>query len=336
MSYERLGDLLAEYIINRGLVGNPEGYMKSLWQDMQHQLQIFITHMNNDSQYHNAINCENAYWQHPQEHGTKDQLPREMSRSTERVICRLMTQAIYFANAWSKAVQEDITGDSVHNKEIKGLIRCTIVDVYNDILRANACEGWWGTYYAWYVVDHISGGLTAHGGQNDCTRGKYKTIQLNTWPMRNQMKTWLKQNKQMKEKLAQEEISGGCTGRQVKTREQLQKEGEIQDPEAENKKDEELKSQMKTHFRKILDTLQIQMKKEEGKLRASRAPAPQYPSVDDADEKNAEDIERKIEKAIEAVQDHLHAVIEQTTGEKAAAATKAATTPSKDTSGKEG
>ncbi|KJP84846.1 hypothetical protein AK88_05525 [Plasmodium fragile] len=303
-------------------------------------MRLFINQLNDPNAEEHAANCSNAYWQHPKEDGHTDQQPREMTRRTERVICRLMTQGIYFANAWSSAVKANIEGNSKNDKEIKGLIRCTIVDIYQDILREDTCEGHWGTYYAWYVVEQISGGLTANGGENDCTRGKYKTIQLNTWPMRNKMKTWLKQNKQMKEKLAQEEISGGCTGRQVKTRKQLQEEGVIKENEAEKKEDEKLKSQMKTHFRKILDTLQIQMKEEEGKLRASRAQARPDPSVVDDEEKEGDDIEEHIKNAVANAREKLGQVIvipasatpatgttQQTPGAGAAAAAQPVATP---------
>ncbi|KJP84994.1 hypothetical protein AK88_05376 [Plasmodium fragile] len=328
MSAKELGDILRKYAEDRKLPGNDALYQGKLWEDIKRQMEIFITDMKDDSEYQNAKNCENAYWEHPIEDGQKDRRPREMSRSTERVICRLMTQAIYFANAWTKEVKTDIERNSQNDTEIKGLIRCTIADIYQDILREDTCEGWWGTYYAWYVVDQISGALKHKVREQHCKKGKYKTIELNTWNIRNKMKTWLKQNEQMKKKIEQEHIGEGCTGREVKTREQLKKAGAIEDQEAEHKTDDEMKHTVKQHAEKILGEVQTEMEKEQDQLRASTGTAPTDPDVEDADEKKAEDIEQQIQQAIEEVKDELNEIIAQTAAGQAAAA-NAATTPSK-------
>ncbi|KJP84736.1 hypothetical protein AK88_05631 [Plasmodium fragile] len=283
--------------------------------------------MNDDTEYDNAMNCANAYWQHPAEDGNTDQLPRQMTRRTERVICRLMTQAIYFANAWSSEVKDNIREDSVHNREIKGLIRCTIVDVYKDILTEAGCEGHWGTYYAWYVVDQMWEAMKDTWRDQHCNNGKYKTIELKTWNTRNKMKEWLKQDARVKKKLEQEQISDGCTGRKVQTREQLQKEGEIKDNADENKKDEELKTRMKADIMKHLGVVQQELEHEEEKLRASGAPAPTYDSVGAEDTKDAE-IAKHMKGKIADVQEKLKPVIAKNAAAQEAAA-KAANTPSK-------
>ncbi|KJP84809.1 hypothetical protein AK88_05561 [Plasmodium fragile] len=308
MSDGALAKILAQYVKDRNLTEGTAIYQGHLWKDIQDQLGLFITDMNNDSEYHNAKNCENAYWQHPEEHGTPGQSPRRMDRSKERVICRLMTQAIYFANAWSKEARNNASHDD-QNKEIKGIMRCTIADIYQDILTEAGCEGHWGTYYAWYVVDQISGGLTATRGAQDCERGKYKTIDLKTWPMRSKMKTWLKDNEQMKQKLAQEKIQDGCGGGTVKTKGQLQQEGEIKDDESEHKNDEELKKRMKAAITPILGKLKHAMKQEEITLKASTGPAPTYDSVDDADEQKGDEIDHEMKQAIEDAGEDLKKVI---------------------------
>ncbi|KJP85384.1 hypothetical protein AK88_04984 [Plasmodium fragile] len=274
--------------------------------------------MKDESQYDNAKNCENAYWEHPAEHGRPDQQPRQMTRPTERVICRLMTQAIYFASEWTDEVKNNIEKDDANNREIKGLMRCTIVDVYNDILRANACEGHWGTYYAWYTTHIIWDALKDTLGQNHCKRGMYKDIKLGHWPMRNQMKTWLQQNNQVQQKLAKERISDGCKGGTV-TLELGQG-----DKEKDEKEDDQKKDAVKQQVTQILGDVKKQMEKEETQLRASHAKAPTDSYVVDADADSDEDIEKDIKQAIEKVHETLKPVIENTAAAQAAAAAKAA------------
>ncbi|KJP85120.1 hypothetical protein AK88_05245 [Plasmodium fragile] len=283
--------------------------------------------MNDDSQYDNATNCGNAYWEHPTEHGQPDQRPRAMNRSKERVICRLMTQAIYFANAWSEAARKNAEETGGRDKEIKGIMRCTIADIYQDILRTYACEGWWGTYYAWYVVGEISASIKRNWGEQDCKKGKYKTIELNTWPMRNQMKTWLQENHQVQEQLAQEQIGDDCKGAQVKL------EVGPREQEQQKDKDNQTKDEVKKKVTGILNALEKQMRQEEEKLRASHAKAPTYPSGEQADDKHDAAIEKEMEQAIDKVHGKLDAVIAKTAAEQAAAAKAAATTPPKESAG---
>ncbi|KJP84761.1 hypothetical protein AK88_05607 [Plasmodium fragile] len=286
--------------------------------------------MNDDSEYDNAVNCENAYWEHPIDDGQPNQPQREMSRRTERVICRLMTQAIYFANAWSPEVRQNAQEIEGRDKEIKGIMRCTIANIYQDILRTYACEGWWGTYYAWYTTQIIWDALKDTLGEHHCKRGMYKNIKLGDWPMRQQMKTWLQQNARMQKKLAQEQIHDGCRGGTVKTKGKLQVEGVIKDDESETKKDEELKTQMKGDITKILGDVKRKMKQEQEAvtLKASSGAAPPDPYVDDAHEKKDAAIENEMQQAIAHVKEELDAVIAKTAAAQDAAA-KAATTPSK-------
>ncbi|KJP85051.1 hypothetical protein AK88_05321 [Plasmodium fragile] len=266
-------------------------------------MRLFIKHMDGDSEYHNAKNCENAYWEHPTEHGKTHQPQRKMDRRTERVICRLMKQGIYFANAWTQEVKTNIEDNSENDKEIKGLMRCTIAHIYQDILRTYACEGWWGTYYAWWVVDQISGALKDTLGENHCKRGMYKEIELGHWPMRNQMKKWLKQNAQMQEKLAQEQIGDDCKGAQVKL-----EVGKTQEEKDKNK-DKQTKDEVKQQVTKILQEVEEEMKNEEKQLRGSTAKAPKYPSVGEEDEKKDAEIEEHIKHAVEHAGDALQKVI---------------------------
>ncbi|KJP85014.1 hypothetical protein AK88_05356 [Plasmodium fragile] len=259
--------------------------------------------MHDDRQYDNAMNCANAYWEHPIDDGQPNQPQREMSRRTERVICRLMTQAIYFANAWSEAVRDNAKDNNGQDEDIKGIMRCTIVDVYKDILWIYGCEGRWGTYYAWYVVDQISAGLTAHGGDQHCRKGKYKDIDLRLWPMRNQMKTWLQQNARMQEKLEQEQISAGCTGGTVHLEVPRKQE------ERDDKNDRPTKHEVKHKVTTILETLQIHMKNEETQLSGSTDPAPTYPSGAQAHDTKDAAIENEMQQAIAHVKEELDAVI---------------------------
>ncbi|KJP88234.1 hypothetical protein AK88_02181 [Plasmodium fragile] len=290
-------------------------------------MEIFITDMKDDSEYHNAINCENAYWEHPKEDGQKNQPQREMSRRTERVICRLMTQGIYFANAWSKAAQEDIKGNSENDIEIKGLIRCTIVDVYNDILRANACEGHWGTYYAWYTTQIMGNALENQLGRQNCKKGKYKTIELNTWNIRNKMKTWLKQDASMQKKLAKEKLSDGCTGGTVKL--ELGGKQEEQDKKEDKQKEHELREEVT----QILNDMKTDIGEQHGILTESPETETPDPSVDDADDNKDAAIEKEMKQGIERVQEILHELIAEVAAK--AAADIAATTPPKVPTGKD-
>ncbi|KJP84776.1 hypothetical protein AK88_05592 [Plasmodium fragile] len=285
---------------------------------MHTQLEIFITDMKDDSQYDNAIPCENAYWEHPAEDGKTDQRPREMTRRKERVICRLMTQAIYFANAWTDAARKNASHDD-QNKEIKGIMRCTIADIYKDILTEHGCEGHWGTYYAWWVVDQISQAMKAPGREQHCKRGMYNTIHLGDWPMRQQMKTWLKQNEQMKERLEQERISDGCQGRTLNIGSDMTK-------ESEQKTDETTKTAMRQEAQAILNEMKKEMNEEEQRLRAPGAPAPTYDSVGEEHEQRGDQIDAQIQHAIEEVKDKIKELIEKTARDKAAAAKAAAVT----------
>ncbi|KJP87303.1 hypothetical protein AK88_02983 [Plasmodium fragile] len=289
---------------------------------MQYQLELFIRHMNDDSQYDNAINCGNAYWQHPIEDGQKDRRPREMTRRQERVICRLMTQAIYFANAWSEAVRENAKENKGQDEEIKGLMRCTIVDVYKDILWIYGCEGWWGTYYAWYTTQIMRSALESRLGKQNCNKGKYKDIELHTWDMRNKMKTWLKENKQMQEQLAQEQIGDDCKGAQVKL------EVGPREQEQQKDKDNQTKDEVKQKVTKILQEVEEEMKNEEKQLRGSTARAPKYPAVDDEDEKKDEEIEGVMNQAIGHVKVALDAQIKKNADAQAAVASGAENRPS--------
>ncbi|KJP85434.1 hypothetical protein AK88_04937 [Plasmodium fragile] len=287
--------------------------------------------MNADSEYHNAKNCENAYWQHPLEHGTKDQPPREMTRRKERVICRLMTQAIYFANAWSDAARKNAEDNEGKDKEIKGIMRCTIVDVYNEILRTYGCEGWWGTYYAWYTTNIMGSALRDTLGEQHCKRGMYKDIKLGHWPMRQQMKTWLQKNAQMQKKLDDEKIHDGCKGGTVKTREQLQKAGVIKHQEAQQNRDDAMKHTVKQHAQEILTAMKTDMQPQQIKLPASNGAAPPDPSVDDAEDPKDAAIENEMKQAVTTVKVALDAQIKKNAHAQAAGA-NAATTPSKATS----
>ncbi|KJP84946.1 hypothetical protein AK88_05424 [Plasmodium fragile] len=289
---------------------------------MQRQLQIFIQHMNDDSEYDNAINCGNAYWEHPTEDGTSGQSPRRMDRSKERVICRLMTQAIYFANAWSSAVKANIEGNSKNDREIKGLIWCTIVDIYQEILWIYGCEGHWGTYYAWYTTQIIWDELKTQLGENNCKRGKYKDIKLGYWPMRNQMKRWLQENKQMQDKLEKEQISDGCKGAQVKLEVGTGKEEQQKD------KDNHTKHEIRQDVKDILGDVKKEMEKEEDQLRGSTDPAPQYPAVEEAEKEKDAEIEQHMKGKIADVEEKLKPVIAKNAAAQAAAAKTAGKTRS--------
>ncbi|KJP84992.1 hypothetical protein AK88_05374 [Plasmodium fragile] len=298
-----LAKILREYALDRKLTEHTEDFQSKLWHDMQTQMQIFITDMNDPNAEEHAANCGNAYWEHPLEHGMTDQPQRKMDRSKERVICRLMTQAIYFANAWTDAARTNAEENEGKDKEIKGIMRCTIADIYQDILREDSCEGHWGTYYAWWVVDHMWPSMSDMWGQQHCKRGMYKQIDLKTWNTRNKMKDWLKQNEQMKKKLEHEQISGECKGAQVKLAV-----GKTQE-EKDKKEDKQTKDEVTKKVTGILKELQQEMKQEEQRLRPSGASAPTYPSGAEADDKRHEEIEGVMNQAIEQVKAQLNAVI---------------------------
>ncbi|KJP86071.1 hypothetical protein AK88_04262 [Plasmodium fragile] len=317
-----LARILAQYALDRKLTEHTEDFQSKLWDDMQYQMRLFINQLNDPNAEEHAANCSNAYWQHPLEHGQPGQSPRRMDRSKERVICRLMTQAIYFANGWTEEVKKNI-GHDTHSHDIKGLMRCTIADIYKDILTEHGCEGHWGTYYAWYVVDHISEAMKETWGDQHCKKGKYKEIELKTWDMRNKMKTWLKENKQMQEQLAQEQIGDDCKGAKVKLQVGPREE------EQEKREDNKTKHEVKQQVRQILGTLQIQMKAEEGKLRGSTARAPKYPSVDAEDDPQDAEIEKHIKEAVQKVEAELNEVIAKTGVARPAATTRSTASPEK-------
>ncbi|KJP84727.1 hypothetical protein AK88_05640 [Plasmodium fragile] len=123
----------------------------------------------------------------------------------------MMVGALYFMN--EKSWHKSGPGMGVSNDdELKEYVRCAIVNMYMEILRASSCGADWGLYYAWYTMkemeDGIGPGLITNG---KCGQRMFQNIQTKEFDMAEKIKKWLKKNKGVTEKIGGNKIKSICT-----------------------------------------------------------------------------------------------------------------------------
>ncbi|KJP84746.1 hypothetical protein AK88_05623, partial [Plasmodium fragile] len=69
-----------------------------------------------------GVNCENAYYNHE---SNPDGNPRRVTYAGDRIMCTLMTGALYFLNGWGTQSGGSHTTDP-NNAALKEYIRCAI------------------------------------------------------------------------------------------------------------------------------------------------------------------------------------------------------------------
>ncbi|KJP85185.1 hypothetical protein AK88_05179 [Plasmodium fragile] len=211
MKYATLGHLLAQYVRQRGLVAKKEQYQKSLWQDTEVQLQKFIQHLKDDGMEDvYSVHCNHYAWQHPDYPTHITLVVKSMG---DRIICTLITKALYFLNGWSTGAGMAMDDDSGVNKDFRTFIRCTIVHMFMNLLHESACASTWGTFYAWYAMAQMRD--EAPMGENlihtkQCTQNFDVHLQVAGWSMQEAVKEWLKSHADIKRKLNRDSFVKHC------------------------------------------------------------------------------------------------------------------------------
>ncbi|KJP86210.1 hypothetical protein AK88_04181 [Plasmodium fragile] len=201
---EQLGHILAKYVKDRGLVRNKEQYTEFLGQDVTALLDEFVGYMEDENLDSYASNCSNRGYTYP----PKGNRPI-VANVGDRIMCTLMTGALYFMNGWgSKSVRTDHTDPK--NAALQARIRCAIVNIFMYILLKSPCKSDMGIHYAWYPVTAMD---TAMGGlikQGKCRKGVFTQIKIQEFDMENMIKKWLEDNQSLTEKFAGPAIQSTC------------------------------------------------------------------------------------------------------------------------------
>ncbi|KJP86042.1 hypothetical protein AK88_04299 [Plasmodium fragile] len=212
MSYGRLGALLAEYVLKRGLATDVPAYKTSLWQDIEAQLDQFIKHLNEDGMEEvYSANCNNTPWEHPNHpQGSSVEVPSQ----GDIIICTLMTKALWFANGWSKAPEMHTEDHSGGRTELKDFIRCGIVNMFMHLLEESACESTSGLWYAWYTMKHMKsvemlGRNLIH--DSTCNNGMEEDIKVKGWSMKESITKWLRRNENIRNSIHKASVSTNCS-----------------------------------------------------------------------------------------------------------------------------
>ncbi|KJP84865.1 hypothetical protein AK88_05502 [Plasmodium fragile] len=205
MSYATLGALLANYVKTRGLVDNKEMYKKSLWNDITALLDEFAAYMDDEHLDSYAANCSNRGY------------TREGGGSTffianvgDRIMCTLMTGALYFLNGWGTQSGGSHTTDP-NNAALKEYIRCAIVNIFMYILLASPCKSTMGIDNAWYTVKQMEESMGGLIKQGKCGHGVFENIQTQEFDMAKKIQAWLESNKSLTEKIGGQGIESICT-----------------------------------------------------------------------------------------------------------------------------
>ncbi|KJP88324.1 hypothetical protein AK88_01940 [Plasmodium fragile] len=285
MTYATLGALLADYVIKRGLVGDPQGYMKSLWKDIEAQLDKFIQHLKDqelDEAY--SVNCKNTAWQRP---GQPTNITYVVTNMGDRIICRLMTKALYFLNGWSIGSGTDMEDATGGNRQLRNFIRCTIVHMFMHLLNESACASTWGTFYAWYSMRQmgdVSSSSTNLVYSGDCVQNSAVHLQVGEWSMQHAVKEWLNRNVDIKLKLNRGSFGKNCRLAVPKTTGSKHAATDQVDEDT-LQKIKDIEGNLQTAMRKVLRKIKKEVKEEAiaaGDISAESSAAPE--SDDDDDE----------------------------------------------------
>ncbi|KJP85433.1 hypothetical protein AK88_04936 [Plasmodium fragile] len=204
-----LAHILAQYVKDRGLVGNDGGYQVSLDKDIADMLGEFIQHMETKESLMEDLgsNCNNEGWFHPR--GGEN--TRHVGYTVgDKVVCKLMATALWFLST-STHVQRTQDSSQLNNVRLKEYVKCAIVTMFASILEQSACGGTWPIHNAWKVMNRMwaSGiqGLSIDGG---CKKLLEIDIQRGTWSMKETIKNWLKKNTRLRKKISGEKLANKC------------------------------------------------------------------------------------------------------------------------------
>ncbi|KJP85784.1 hypothetical protein AK88_04600 [Plasmodium fragile] len=206
MKYATLGALLAHYVKTRGLVDKHEQYTEFLRTDVTVLLEEFVAHMQRDIVENYAANCLNVGYT-KEHHGDM----KFVAKVGDRIICTLMTGALFFMNGWHK--QSASTDHTDRTSEaLKEHIRCAIVNIFMYILNESPCKSDMGTYYAWYTMrkmePDLGGGLIKQG---KCRKGVFTDIKIEEFDMQQMIKSWLQKNVRIQDTIGGKAMKSTCT-----------------------------------------------------------------------------------------------------------------------------
>ncbi|KJP86038.1 hypothetical protein AK88_04295 [Plasmodium fragile] len=178
---------------------------QSLWTDITVLLDEFVEYLEEEKLDMYAANCLNAGYRSLR---TTDILVAQ--KVADRLMCTLMTGALFFMNGWHKQSASRDTRDS-HSAQLKAHIRCAIVNIFMSILLASPCRSQMGINNAWYTMKQLESGETGLLTKGTCRQGVFADIKIGEFDMETQITTWLKSKKSLTEKFASHAIQSTCT-----------------------------------------------------------------------------------------------------------------------------
>ncbi|KJP85125.1 hypothetical protein AK88_05250 [Plasmodium fragile] len=178
----------------------------SLWTDTRALLDEFVASLEDDNLDSYAANCLNAGYKYP-----GYERPVYARTVGDRLMCRLMTGALYFMNGWGPGSSSAAPTDPT-NEALKEYIRCAIVNVFMYILLESPCRSRMGIHNAWYTMKQLEDGpgrglITT----SKCGQGVFQNIQTQNFDMGTEIKGWLENNKSLTQKFAGPRIQRICT-----------------------------------------------------------------------------------------------------------------------------
>ncbi|KJP84773.1 hypothetical protein AK88_05594, partial [Plasmodium fragile] len=193
-------DLIRQWV-ERRRVADQDRLSRSIWNDIQVVLNEFVDFIQNE-EYEKMLtsSCDET------EYGHRVRVPW---KSPEKAMCRLMTRALLFMNAWpTRSARTDNTED--HNEALKEHIRCAIVNIFMYILNESPCKSHMGIHYAWEVVTELEQGWHGLITNSKCQQGQFENIQIGQFDMQTKIKEWLEDNKRLRDTFAGPEINRTC------------------------------------------------------------------------------------------------------------------------------
>ncbi|KJP88225.1 hypothetical protein AK88_02172 [Plasmodium fragile] len=171
------------------------------------ELGQFVQYMEHMDMVTLGANCDNAYYKYPQH---PDGRARKVTRTGDRIMCKLMSGALFFI--YKRHMVTGATGTDNNNDErFKEYVRCAILNMFMQFLKASSCKGDWGLWYAWYTMqkemDESMGGVMK---RVNCANEVYQNIQAGGWSMEHKIATWLSRNNKLKDRLGKAGVSNIC------------------------------------------------------------------------------------------------------------------------------
>ncbi|KJP84715.1 hypothetical protein AK88_05653 [Plasmodium fragile] len=178
----------------------------TLWKDITVLLDEFVEHLDDENLDQYAANCLNAgYW------SESKQGILMAKKVADRLMCTLMTGALYFMNGWGTQSGGSHTTDP-NNAALKEHIRCAIVNVFMYILLASKCRSQMGIDYAWHIVKDMEPGLgSGLINKNKCGQGVFEDIKIGELQMEKMIKKWLESKESLTDRFASPAIQSTCS-----------------------------------------------------------------------------------------------------------------------------